>query len=62
MSTETKNESLAWLLEPADMGVRYLALRDLAAASSIELAAAQKEAHIRQNAAGGILVKIGCGV
>jgi hypothetical protein len=38
---------LDWLLEPDDIGVRYLALRDLVKADSKELAAAKKEAHTR---------------
>jgi hypothetical protein len=37
---------LDWLLEPEDIGVRYLALRDLVKADTGELAAAKKEAHI----------------
>jgi hypothetical protein len=34
-----------WLLEPEDIGARYLALRDLVKASLSELAAARKAAH-----------------
>jgi len=34
-----------WLLEAEDVGVRYLALRDLAGAGTKELAAAKKKAH-----------------
>ncbi|MCC6386634.1 MAG: nitrogen fixation protein NifH [Dehalococcoidia bacterium] len=38
--------ALAWLLEPADPGVRYLALRDLVPGTSAgELAAARRAAH-----------------
>ena len=38
--------SLAWLLEPADPGVRYLALRDLATGvSPAELSEARRAAH-----------------
>ncbi len=37
--------SLDWLLEPADAGARYLALRDLVKAGGREVAAAQKAAH-----------------
>jgi hypothetical protein len=36
---------LDWLLEPADIGVRYLALRDLAKAGGTELSAAIKAAQ-----------------
>ena len=38
---------LDWLLEPDDIGVRYLALRDLAKADEKELNAVKKEAHVR---------------
>ncbi|MBN1160882.1 MAG: nitrogen fixation protein NifH [Dehalococcoidales bacterium] len=41
----TLNNALDWLLEPGDIGVRYLALRDLVKADSKELAAAKKAAH-----------------
>jgi len=46
---ELRGDSLAWLLEPADPGVRYLALRDLLdrPADDPELAAARREAHDR---------------
>jgi hypothetical protein len=37
--------TLNWLLEPADIGVRYLALRDLVKADARELATAKKQAH-----------------
>ena len=40
------NEVLNWLLEPDDIGVRYLALRDLVDAGTRELVTAQKMAHI----------------
>jgi hypothetical protein len=39
------NTALDWLLEPGDIGVRYLALRDLVKAGAGELAAAKKAAH-----------------
>jgi hypothetical protein len=39
------NHILDWLLEPADPGVRYLALRDLFKADEKELAEAKKTAH-----------------
>jgi len=38
---------LEWLLEPADIGVRYLALRDLVKADAAELADAKKAAHTK---------------
>lgn len=38
---------LDWLLEPDDVGVKYLALRDLADGSRGELATARKNAHER---------------
>ncbi len=37
--------TLDWLLEPEDIGVRYLALRDLVKADAAELADAKKAAH-----------------
>ncbi len=37
--------SIEWLLEPSDIGVRYLALRDLVAADEKELIVARKRAH-----------------
>ena len=39
--------AIDWLLEPEDIGVRYLALRDLAKAGGKELADAKKAAHAR---------------
>ena len=46
---QLNGDPLAWLLEPADPGVRYLALRDLLdrPADDAELAAARQEAHDR---------------
>jgi hypothetical protein len=41
------NDTLNWLLEPADIGVRYLALRDLVKADAGELADAKKAAHTK---------------
>jgi hypothetical protein len=38
-------DTLNWLLEPADIGVRYLALRDLVKADSKELQTAKTKAH-----------------
>jgi len=38
---------LDWLLEPDDIGVRYLALRDLVKADAKELAVAKKSAHTK---------------
>jgi len=40
-----KENQLQWLLEPGDIGVKYLALRDLLEADEKELAAARKKAH-----------------
>ncbi len=37
--------AIDWLLEPEDIGVRYLALRDLVKADAAELAIAKKGAH-----------------
>jgi hypothetical protein len=42
---ELDKKTLDWLLEPADIGVRYLALRDLVQAETKELDAARKQAH-----------------
>jgi len=43
--TNPAKSPLDWLLEPDDVGVRYLALRDLVEAANKELNAAKKEAH-----------------
>jgi len=40
-----KENQLQWLLEPDDIGVRYLALRDLVPTSIDELATARERAH-----------------
>jgi hypothetical protein len=40
-----KQNTMDWLLESNDIGVRYLALRDLAQANPKELATAKKQAH-----------------
>jgi hypothetical protein len=47
MAKEEKstNSVINWLLEPEDIGVRYLALRDLVKADNAELVAAKKRAH-----------------
>lgn len=42
---ESFSGTLNWLLEPADIGVRYLALRDLTKADAKELQAAKNKAH-----------------
>jgi hypothetical protein len=42
---KSTNSVLDWLLEPNDIGVRYLALRDLVKADTAGLAAAKKRAH-----------------
>ena len=52
MAKEEKSTDsvLDWLLEPQDIGARYLALRDLVKADVKELAAAKKSgAHKRPN-------------
>jgi len=40
-----KENQLKWLLEPGDIGVKYLALRDLVESDEKELTAAKKKAH-----------------
>ena len=45
MEKEEFNPSLEWLLEPADIGVRYLAVRDLVPAGTEELTDLRKKAH-----------------
>jgi len=45
--TKPAQSVIDWLLEPADAGVRYLALRDLAKDRGKELAGANKAAHAR---------------
>ena len=40
-----KGNSVDWLLEPDDIGVKYLALRDLVETGGAELAKAKKQAH-----------------
>jgi hypothetical protein len=40
-----KNNPVDWLLEPGDIGVKYLALRDLAGCSKKELVATRERAH-----------------
>ena len=45
MNTDAGKALIDWLLEPADTGVRYLAMRDLFEVSPEELAAARKLAH-----------------
>jgi hypothetical protein len=44
-SSSVKTAPLDWLLEPENIGVRYLAMRDLTKADGKELLAAQKAAH-----------------
>lgn len=41
-----KENQLQWLLEPGDIGVKYLALRDLSQTDADELTAAKRRAHI----------------
>src|SRR4030042_855271 len=43
--TRVKAKQLEWLLEPGDIGVRYLALRDLLETDADELMAAKHRAH-----------------
>lgn len=45
MNGITGKSSLEWLMEPNDIGVRYLALRDLVEADENETRAAKKKAH-----------------
>ena len=45
MSSNTEQSSIDWLLEPSDIGVRYLAMRDLVKADGNELIAAKTKAH-----------------
>lgn len=45
MNVKLQKNPVDWLLEPDDIGVRYLALRDLADAGAKGLAAAEKQAH-----------------
>ncbi len=45
MSSNMGESSLDWLLEPSDIGVQYLAIRDLTETSEKELMVAQKLAH-----------------
>ncbi len=52
-----KIKTIEWLLEAADIGVRYLALRDLVEHQDRELLAVKKEAHTRGPIA-EVLVKI----
>ena len=40
-----KKSQLQWLLEQGDIGVKYLALRDLVKTDTDELTAARKRAH-----------------
>ena len=45
MNRRMEKKPIDWLLEPDDIGVKYLALRDLLDADPKELAAAEKQAH-----------------
>lgn len=47
MNRKSGKSPVDWLLEPEDIGVRYLALRDLVDADVKELAMARKQAHER---------------
>jgi hypothetical protein len=46
MNNKNFNSALEWLLESEDIGVKYLALRDLANTKSDELFEIQKKAHL----------------
>ena len=69
---QLRGDSVSWLLEPDDPGVRYLALRDLLdrPADDPELVAARQEAHERgpiadrpdRDGAGGLLGGAGSGL
>jgi hypothetical protein len=43
--SKTAKEPMAWLLEPNDIGVRYLAMRDLGKSDTKELTMLKKKAH-----------------
>jgi hypothetical protein len=45
MESKKMKEPLEWLLEPTDIGVRYLAMRDLVKSDTKELMMAKKKAH-----------------
>lgn len=45
MSSSTEKSSIDWLLEPSNIGVRYLAMRNLVRADEKELMAAKRKAH-----------------
>ncbi len=45
MKSDLYNRSIEWLLEPADIGVSYLALRDLVVTEEKKLSEAKKKAH-----------------
>ena len=45
MNEKIGKNSVYWLLEPDDIGVKYLALRDLIDADTKELATTKKQAH-----------------
>jgi len=46
MKNKVEEAVLAWLLEPTDIGVRYLALRDLSDKENIGFLDARKRAHV----------------
>jgi hypothetical protein len=45
MSSKTDENSVEWLLQPDDIGVKYLAMRDLVKTSAGDLTEAKKKAH-----------------
>jgi hypothetical protein len=51
-------KTLAWLLEPENVGVRYLAMRDLVFSDPKELLEAKKKARVESPIA-AVLVKMG---
>jgi hypothetical protein len=51
---EIQMRTLSWLLEPGDIGVRYLALRHLEVAGTLELNSARSQAH-REGPIGRVL-------
>jgi hypothetical protein len=68
-TAKRKNNSLDWLLEPENVGVRYLALRDLVPGTPKELTAARLKAHkegpiaavLNKMESGGFWVRHGAG-
>jgi hypothetical protein len=57
MGIKIQENQLKWLMEPTDIGVKYLALRDLVEADENQLLAAKKRAHT-EGPIGDILAKM----